>query len=141
MVVAFVSDQGGGPRLWLRSVAGSEPTPITSVHDGIKTPAWSPDARQVAFLIRRDGQAWLQIVSVWGETAQPAQPIGGAWDDVALVRWIGSRIYFSVSSGRLSSVLWRRDARLGTDEQLTHPTEGKRFTTTGRTINIDVPIR
>jgi eukaryotic-like serine/threonine-protein kinase len=133
--VAFVSNQGG-PRLWIRLLAGSDPKPITAVRDVIKTPAWSPDGKQLAYLFRNEGRAWLQIISVWGEPAGAARPLGGAWEDVALVRWIGQRIYFSVASGT-PSVLWRYDITRGIDEQVTH-SSGKRFTTTGKTVNVDV---
>jgi|SoiMethySBSTD1v2_1073268.scaffolds.fasta_scaffold15506_4 serine/threonine protein kinase len=133
--VAFVSNQGG-PRLWIRLLDGNEPKPITAVRDAIKTPAWSPDGKQLAYLFRNEGRAWLQIISVWGELAGTARPLGGGWDDVALVRWIGQRIYFSVASGT-QSVLWRHDITRGVDEQVTH-SSGKRFTTSAATVNVDV---
>lgn len=137
-VVCFVSNQDGGPRLWIRSIAGSEPRPISDPREAIKTPAWSPDGRQIALLFRQDGRAWLQIVSVWGEPSEPVRPIGDAWDDVALVRWIGTRIYFSTSKGNTSSVLWRRDLATQRDEQITHPADGKRFTVSAGNVGIDV---
>jgi len=135
--VAFVSNQGG-PRLWIRLLDGNEPKPITAIRDAIKTPAWSPDGKQLAYLFRNEGRAWLQIISVWGEPAGTARPLGGAWDDVALVRWIGQGIYFSVASSGTRSVLWRHDLARGIDEQVTHAADGKRFSTTGSTVNIDV---
>ena len=135
--VSFVSNQGGGARLWIRSVAGSEPKPITAAREAIKTSAWSPDGKQIAHLFRSDGRPWLQIVSVWGEPAGPARPLAGAWDDVALVRWIGSRIYFSVSSGSTWSTLWRHDTATGADAQVTHAS-GKRFTASGHIVDVDV---
>jgi serine/threonine protein kinase len=136
-VVSFVSNQGGAFRLWIRSASGNDPKPITGVHEGIKTPAWSSNGQQIAYLFRDKGRTWLEIVSVWGESAGPPQPMDGAWDDLGLVRWIGARIYFSVSAGRTTSVLWRHDTARRVSEQVTHEA-GKRFTATGMTINIDV---
>jgi serine/threonine protein kinase len=136
--VSFVSTDGAGSRLWIRSLTGTEPTPITPVKSAIKTPAWSPDGRQIAHLFRSEGRVWLQIVAPWGEAAAPARPIGGAWDEVALVRWVGSHIYFAVSAGTETSVLWRRRADgTGSDQQVTHP-DGRRFTVSGQTVNVDV---
>jgi hypothetical protein len=121
----------------LRVEAGRAAT-LDSVVGGERTKtAWSPDGKQLAYLFRNEGRAWLQIVSVWGEPVEAARPLGGAWDDMALVRWIGQRIYFSVASGSSRSVLWRHNLLRVADEQVTHPT-GKRFTTSGSTVNIDV---
>ena len=135
--VAFTSNQGGGFRLWIRSATGNEPRAITNAYEAIKTPAWAPDSQRIAYLFRTDGRAWLQIVSIWGESAGPPQPVGGAWDEVALVRWLGQRIYFGLSAGGTASTLWRHDVGSSTNEQLTHPS-GLQFSVSGQTVNIDV---
>ena len=137
LAVSFISTQGGGPRLWVRSIAGNEPKPISNAREAIKTPAWSSDGRAIAYLFRADGRAWLDIVSAWGESEGSPRPIDGVWDDVALVRWIGRHIYFSVSAGTNASVLWRHDRANATDQLVTH-SDGKRFTASGQMVNIDV---
>jgi Tol biopolymer transport system component len=136
--VTFISRQHGKSRLWIRSVDGRDPVAIGDVRDRLKTPAWSPDGQQIACLVPVDNQAHVQFISVWGETTAPPKPLGGAWDDVALVRWIGTHIYFSKSAGSSQSLLWRYDTRDGTTHQVTDPSQGKRFTASGDTVNIDV---
>jgi len=136
--VTFISRQRGLSRLWIRSVDGRDPVAISEPRDGVKTPAWSPDGRQIAYLVRVDNQASVQIVSVWGEAAAPPKPLGGAWDDVALVRWISTRVYFTLSAGNTPLVLWRYDTRDGSVHQVTDPSAGKTFSGSGGTVNIDV---
>jgi Tol biopolymer transport system component len=136
--VAFLSNQRGQLRLWVESVDGREPAPVAGPRDAMKSPVWSPDGRRLAFMVRDGGQAWVQIATVWGELDGPPRPLGGAWDDVALVRWLGSRLYFSVSSGSSASVLWVFDTGAGTRRQVTDAAAGMRFTTSGGTIDVDV---
>jgi serine/threonine protein kinase/Tol biopolymer transport system component len=136
-IVAFVSTQRAGAQLWLRSADGKEPSAITATHEAIKTPAWSPDGRQVAYLFRQGTETWLQTVSLWGEPVGAPRPMTGAWDDLALVRWIGTRIYFGVSSGTSQSVLWRVSAAGGPPVQVTH-VDGVTFTTSATTVNVDI---
>lgn len=139
--VSFVSAQGGRQQLWLRSLhatPGSEPRHITEPLEAVRTPIWSPDGKQLAYLFKNDGKAWLQQVSVWGETQATAASIGDVWDNVALVRWIGSRIYFSVASLNSSSALWRYDTATRAAQPVTDPVNGKRFVASGGTVSVDV---
>ena len=136
--VTFVSIERGVSRLWIRSVAGSDPRPIGNPRDTLKTPVWSPDGQQIGFLIRESDQAWLHIVREWGEPAGPPVSLGVAWRQAALVRWVGTHVYFAVSSpASTDSVLWRCDTGDRSVRKVTHET-GQRFRSNGQLANIDV---
>ena len=136
--VMFVSIERGVSRLWIRSVAGSDPRPIGNPRETLKTPVWSPDGQQIGFLIRESDQAWLQVVKEWGELAGPPVSLGVPWRQAALVRWIGTQVYFSVSSpGSTDSVLWRCDTADRAVRQVTHES-GKHFTSNGQLANVDI---
>jgi Tol biopolymer transport system component len=50
--LAFVSDSGGRPMLWLRPLASSTPAVLTGTEDAC-CPFWAPDSRSVGFFANR----------------------------------------------------------------------------------------
>lgn len=53
--LAFVSDRGGGPQIWLMRTAGGEARQLTKLKGGVAgEPVWSPDATRIAFTRRQE---------------------------------------------------------------------------------------
>ncbi|TAK16020.1 MAG: serine/threonine-protein kinase, partial [Acidobacteria bacterium] len=136
--VAFVSDRDGH-RLWVRSVSGTEPKPITPAREDLRTPVWSPDGRQIAYLFKNSGGAWLEIISVWGESAGPARAIDASWDNVLLVKWIGSHLYLLRPQGN-ADALWRIDQTDNSLARVTRPGASLLVTRESDVANLDISL-
>ena len=57
-----MSIERGVSRLWIRSVGGSDPRPIGTPRDALKTPVWSPDGQQIIWWSNRESgrkQIWI----------------------------------------------------------------------------------
>ncbi len=54
--IAFVSERGGLPQVYLVDLAGGQPEPITSEGEGACQPAWSPDGMRLAYISPCDGR-------------------------------------------------------------------------------------
>ncbi|MEX1158990.1 MAG: prolyl oligopeptidase family serine peptidase, partial [Thermomicrobiales bacterium] len=65
-------------RIWLTTVGGSDPRPLTSDGTRAGSPSWSPDGATLAFLGSRqeEGKDQLFLLNEWGE-AQQATDCGG----------------------------------------------------------------
>lgn len=48
--IAFVSERGGRPQIYLMNADGSNQTALTDLADGACQPAWSPDGKQLVFI-------------------------------------------------------------------------------------------
>ena len=54
--LAFVSDRGDKPQIYLISTAGGEARPLTALPNGASQPVWSPDGRHLAFAARLNAE-------------------------------------------------------------------------------------
>jgi len=52
--LAFVSERGGDPQIWVIDIGGGEATKLTSAEGGATDPVWSPDGKMIAYLSRVD---------------------------------------------------------------------------------------
>jgi len=77
--LAFVSDEGGPNRLWVRPLDSLDARPIPGT-DGATFPFWSPDGRNLGFF----AQSKLKKIAVAGGPAQTLcdapTPRGGTWN-------------------------------------------------------------
>jgi eukaryotic-like serine/threonine-protein kinase len=47
--IAFINDADGVPQVWVKSLTGGEPRPITRVKEGASRPRWSPKGDQILY--------------------------------------------------------------------------------------------
>jgi len=64
--IAFVSDRGGTPEIYLISDDGTDLTLVTEGGLGAFHPAWSPDGEKIAFFSYRDGNAEIYVINADG---------------------------------------------------------------------------
>ena len=82
--IAFTSDRGGSPVIWVMSADGSGATRITSNARADRNPAWSPDGTRIAFsregssnnrdivIVNADGSNATSVTSGYHTAAEPA---------------------------------------------------------------------
>src|SRR5262249_11726631 len=77
--LAFVSDEGGPLRVWVRPLDSLESRPLMGT-DGALFPFWSPDGKNIGFF----AQGKLKKISATGGPAETlsdaATPRGGTWN-------------------------------------------------------------
>jgi Tol biopolymer transport system component/predicted Ser/Thr protein kinase len=116
--VAFVSDRGGTPELWLADRDGSNAVQLTSIDaPAIDTPRWAPDGQTIAFDSNPDGQRDVYIVPANGGsprrlTSDPAIDILPSFSKD------GKWIYFCSTRGG-ERQLWKIPASGGKPVQIT----------------------
>jgi Tol biopolymer transport system component len=86
--LAFVSNRGGGYRVWVRGVRDGGPVgearPLTSSGGTVMLPAWSPDGSVIAFLGTKGGTGEVWTVDANGRSVEK-QVTGDA--DARYARW------------------------------------------------------
>jgi eukaryotic-like serine/threonine-protein kinase len=110
--LAFTAATGSRVRLWVRSLAGDEATPVEST-DGASHPFWSPDSRFVGFF----ASAKLKKVELGGGVpatlCQASAGTGGTWnrEGVILFTVLGvPQISRVLASGGMPEVVLRADS-------------------------------
>jgi Tol biopolymer transport system component len=90
--IAFSSDQGGLPNIWVSNADGYELTQVTTLKGtGAGGARWSPDGKQIAFISNVEGQWEIFMVDVQGGspvriTNNPAHDTAPMWSPDG--RWI-----------------------------------------------------
>ena len=92
--IAFVSDDGGVQKLYVRALDGTEPFVVAQ---GIERDgwAWSPDSRQIAFVSSKDGDTDIYVTDI--ETGTPINISNNAFGS-SRPRWspTGTHIAYDV---------------------------------------------
>lgn len=62
-------------QLWLTTVTGAAPLPLTFGHFDRRNPRWSPDGTRIAYVDDRDGNTALRVVEVLGGATRNVQAV------------------------------------------------------------------
>ena len=115
MRIAFVSVQNGEPRIWLSTIDGAAPTPLTDLPGA--SAQWSPDGRQIAFVSGASGQRSICVIGAGG--GEPVRISGNAMNPRSPT-WSrdGAWVYFGAEQNGECQV-WKAPARGGELVQVT----------------------
>ena len=114
--IAFISSHDGHTDLWTMRPDGSDLIRVTKDAADERSPAWSPDGREIAAVSNRQDNVYQIYVSAWnGQYTRPATNSTGAKD---YPQWSrdSSEITFT-ANGKISVV----DPRSGNEEQKLPP--------------------
>ena len=117
--LAFISNRGGDPEIWLAAAGGSDPTQLTQLGRQIASaPVWSPDGRWLAVSIV--GTSGLDIARIDSATGAVEWIVTDASDErEPSFSARGDRIYFS--SNRTGGwEIWAVDLASSELERWTH---------------------
>jgi TolB protein len=62
--IAFISDRGGSPRIYVIGADGSDERPLLSMGGQMDSPSWSPDGRYLAFAWNGEGTYNIYVADV-----------------------------------------------------------------------------
>ena len=96
--IAFISDRGGVPQVWMVSSEGGEPRQITRLEDQVGSVEWSPDGKWLAFSVAPGGGLNEQIYLVEPDGGTPRRITEGGQVNNRLAGWSGR--YLRLSSNR-----------------------------------------
>jgi TolB protein len=114
--VAMILSKAGSPNLYVCDINGGNLRPLTSGHDEASSPTWSPDSREICFVLRR-GRAGLWKVNAGG--GAPAEfHVAGPFGNLTSPDWSpdGKWIIFTCGSGNFR--IWVAPAAGGAAEDL-----------------------
>ena len=96
--VSFIATSGGASQVMVQRVDGGEPRPLTLGPGTPVSQTWSPDGRQLACLLRVQGEWVVQIYpAFFGGTPVQSVTVDSKLQQVELLRWIDRSLYFQVS--------------------------------------------
>jgi dipeptidyl aminopeptidase/acylaminoacyl peptidase len=93
--IAFISDRGGVPQVWMASSEGGEPKQVTRLEDQVGSVAWSPDGKWLAFSLAPGGGLNEQIYLVGPDGGEPRRITEGGQVNNRLAGWSGRYLRFS----------------------------------------------
>lgn len=99
-MIAYSRIKNGYRNIWLQTVTGSEPRPVTVGDWNDTYPIWSPDSQELAYLsVRGDKPAIYRIPFLGGSPLLVTKMDGYCR---ALVGWIGQKIYYQEGNNLVS---------------------------------------
>ena len=100
--VAFISNRGGSPNLYVCDISGDNVKQLTSTRDEASAPAWAPDSQHLVFATRA-GRASLTKININGGSPQKLR-VAGAFGNLTEPDWSpdGKSIIFTCGSGPFS---------------------------------------
>lgn len=109
--LSFRSDRDGQLRLWLRDRASGEERVVTPPGGELIAHEWSPSSDRIAYVTKTSTGAFLNVCGI----APGARPeVFAIRGNGALVRWIGTGIYYLADDS-----LWRLDLGTGQSREVT----------------------
>jgi len=94
--ISYISDSDGGQRIWLQRVEGGDPKPLSTAAGRLSGHVWSPDGREIAYVVDRPRGKSLQIVpALFGGSPRLSIEINHPFN-VRPIAWIRDDIYLAV---------------------------------------------
>lgn len=107
--IAFLSDRGGHPDIWVMKADGTSLTQVTNDSAVERAPAWSPDAREIAFVSDRYEGTYQLFVAGWDGRYSNHLTISEGIKDMPAWTDDGREIVF-ISSGKVYGIKRRGGA-------------------------------
>src|SRR5712692_10361541 len=100
--LAFISDRGGVPQVWMVPIEGGWPTPVTALDDPIYGVSWSPDGEWLASILAPGGGMNAQVYLVRPDGTELRRLTEGGSDNNWLGRWTHDGRALMLASSRRS---------------------------------------
>lgn len=101
--IAYVSDAGGNPDIYVMDADGSNATQLTFNDAEDTEPEWSPDRSRIAFVSDRDGSAEIYLMNADG-SGQSRLTFDDAYAEAPTWSPDGQRIAYTSSRGGVSRI-------------------------------------
>jgi dipeptidyl aminopeptidase/acylaminoacyl peptidase len=92
--ILFLASEGGRPRAYVQAFDGSDSLiPIAHADGQARTFTWSPNGRELAYVLPHDAGAFVQIIpAFFGGPARASIEVDASAD---ILRWVGDDLYLS----------------------------------------------
>lgn len=98
--VAFVSDRGGIPQVWMVPTQGGRPAPVTKLGDPVERVLWSPDGEWLAFSLAPRGGMNKQIYLIRPDGTDLRRLTDGGMENNFMGVWTHDGRALTMSSNR-----------------------------------------
>ncbi len=112
--VSFLAGGVGQQHIYVKQSGGGEPVRVTTQPGNVISQLWSPDGRQIAYLLDQGQAPFLQFIPAFGGAPTASVELEPRFRDGRLLRWIDDVIW--IDDGEDALLRW--DLTTGSYEEL-----------------------